>query len=133
MPIGERCRSRFTKRRARAFLTLIEPANQAVLGEASGSNLGSTIMSQLDSIEAIVPHLRRFARALTGSQASGDAYVEATLQALVADPSPLTKGSVKVALYRVFITIWNSVSLNTDAGPEQLSPNLSVVDRRLAA
>jgi DNA-directed RNA polymerase specialized sigma24 family protein len=90
-------------------------------------------MSQPDPIEAIVPHLRRFARALTGSQASGDAYVEATLQALVADPTPLTKGSVKIALYRVFITIWNSVSLNTEARPEQANPNLSVVDRRLAA
>jgi DNA-directed RNA polymerase specialized sigma24 family protein len=90
-------------------------------------------MSQLDSVEAIVPHLRRFARALTGSQASGDAYVEATLQALVADPSPLTRGSVKIALYRVFLKIWNSVKLNTDAEPEAASPSLSVVDRRLAA
>ena len=32
-----------------------------------------------------LPYLRRFARALCGSQKSGDAYVVATLEALVAD------------------------------------------------
>ncbi|MFM8859640.1 MAG: response regulator, partial [Methylocystis sp.] len=31
------------------------------------------------------PYLRRFARALCGSQSSGDAYVVATLEALIAD------------------------------------------------
>ncbi len=34
-----------------------------------------------------LPYLRRFARALNGSQAGGDSYVVATLEALVADPS----------------------------------------------
>ena len=34
-----------------------------------------------------LPLLRRFARALSGSQESGDAYVAATLEALIADPS----------------------------------------------
>ena len=34
-----------------------------------------------------LPHLRRFSRALSGSQDSGDAYVVAVLEALVADPS----------------------------------------------
>ena len=33
-----------------------------------------------------LPFLRRYARALTGSQASGDAYVAATLEALIEDP-----------------------------------------------
>ena len=37
-----------------------------------------------------LPRLRRYARALTGSQPSGDAYVGATLEALAEDPSPLT-------------------------------------------
>jgi DNA-directed RNA polymerase specialized sigma24 family protein len=90
-------------------------------------------MAQLDSIETVVPHLRRFARALAGSQSSGDAYVEATLQALVADPSPLAKSSTKTALYRVFVKIWNSVSLNTECETEQTGASLSAVDRKLAA
>jgi hypothetical protein len=31
-----------------------------------------------------MPYIRRFARALTGSQASGDAYAAVTLEALLA-------------------------------------------------
>jgi DNA-directed RNA polymerase specialized sigma24 family protein len=36
-----------------------------------------------------VPYLRRYARALTGSQASGDSYVVAALEALVKEPTVL--------------------------------------------
>src|SRR5512139_3998537 len=64
-----------------------------------------------------VPYLRRYARALTGSQQSGDAYVAATLEALVQDPSVLDSGaSTRVGLYRLFTTIWNSVGVNTEPG-----------------
>ncbi len=60
-----------------------------------------------------LPFLRRYARALTGSQASGDAYVAATLEALIEDPSILAGVSgPRVALYRLFSRIWNSVALN---------------------
>ena len=34
-----------------------------------------------------LPFLRRYARALSGSQTSGDAYVTATLEAVIADRS----------------------------------------------
>ena len=34
-----------------------------------------------------LPFLRRFSRALTGNQNSGDAYVVAVLEALIADPT----------------------------------------------
>jgi len=63
--------------------------------------------------------LRRYARALTGSQASGDAYVAAMLEALLQDPSLLEeKHGPRVGLFRLFTQIWNSVSLNetTDKG-----------------
>jgi CheY-like chemotaxis protein len=60
-----------------------------------------------------LPYLRRYARALSGSQASGDAYVAATLEALVQDPKVLDSGlSTRIALYRLFTKIWNSVSIN---------------------
>jgi DNA-directed RNA polymerase specialized sigma24 family protein len=60
-----------------------------------------------------LPLLRRYARALTGDQTSGDAYVAATLEALIADPSTLeVEGGPRVALYRLFTKIWNSISLN---------------------
>jgi CheY-like chemotaxis protein/DNA-directed RNA polymerase specialized sigma24 family protein len=59
--------------------------------------------------------LRRFARALTGSQKSGDAYVAETLQSLVADPSLLSgEAGVKARLYELFLTVWNSVAVNRE-------------------
>jgi CheY-like chemotaxis protein/DNA-directed RNA polymerase specialized sigma24 family protein len=65
-----------------------------------------------------LPFLRRYARALTGSQNSGDAYVSATLDALVGDPALIETGSgARVALYRLFTKIWNSVGVNTETTP----------------
>jgi CheY-like chemotaxis protein len=60
-----------------------------------------------------LPFLRRYARALTGSQQSGDAYVAATLEALIEDPSALNDpAGARVALYRMFTSIWNSIAVN---------------------
>lgn len=62
-----------------------------------------------------LPYLRRFARALTGSQASGDAYVRATLEALAAGEAVLPEGmSPRVALYRLFHDIWSGAGSNLD-------------------
>jgi CheY-like chemotaxis protein len=77
-------------------------------------------MSTSQAVTQHLPFLRRYARALTGSQHSGDAYVAATLEALIADPSVVDQsGSPRVALYRLFTKIWNSVDINgmSDAGP----------------
>src|SRR5690606_22642850 len=40
-----------------------------------------------------LPYLRRYARAVTGSQTSGDAYVAAVLEALIADVSIFPESS----------------------------------------
>jgi DNA-directed RNA polymerase specialized sigma24 family protein len=66
-----------------------------------------------------LPYLRRYARALTGSQSSGDAYVATTLEALIEDSSVLEEGtSTRIALYHLFTKIWNSIPINTsNAGP----------------
>jgi len=66
-----------------------------------------------------LPYLRRYARALSGSQASGDAYVAATLESLIASPQTMEAGSnSRVALYRLFTKIWNSVAVNGQPDPE---------------
>ena len=44
-------------------------------------------MLKSQAVAQYLPFLRRYARALTGNQTSGDAYVGATLEALVEDPS----------------------------------------------
>ena len=80
-------------------------------------------MSTSQAIAPYLPFLRRYGRALTGNQASGDAYVAATLEALIEDPSVLdSAASPRVALYRLFTRIWNSVDVNhaTDPLPKGL-------------
>ena len=56
-----------------------------------------------------LPYLRRYARALTGSQSSGDTYVRAALTALLAGDIVAPEGvAPRVALYKVFHAIWSS-------------------------
>jgi len=66
-------------------------------------------MQLLETFGPLLPYLRRFSRALTGSQASGDTYVRAALQALsTGDVSIDANLAPKVALYQMFLGIWNS-------------------------
>jgi DNA-directed RNA polymerase specialized sigma24 family protein len=56
-----------------------------------------------------LPYLRRFSRAVTGSQTSGDAYVAATLEALIADTSIFPEASSdRIALYKLFSQLFTS-------------------------
>jgi CheY-like chemotaxis protein/DNA-directed RNA polymerase specialized sigma24 family protein len=75
------------------------------------------------TITELLPALRRYARALTGSQASGDAYVAATLEALIEDPSVIGDAiRPKVAAFKVFTRIWNSLDVNAKE-PAGARPN----------
>ena len=70
-------------------------------------------MTLSQTIAPHLPYLRRFARALAGTQKAGDAYVAATLQILAEDPSLFdTELDARVALYRTFLGLWNSVGIN---------------------
>ena len=72
-------------------------------------------MSRSQLVAEHLPLLRRYARALTGNQASGDAYVGAMLEALLQDPSLLDEQhGPRAGLFRLFTQIWNSVSINDD-------------------
>jgi len=71
-------------------------------------------MSIAKEIAPHLPYLRRFARALTGTQNSGDAYVVAMLEALVLDPAAFPRDlNPRLALYRTFLKLWSSVPVNT--------------------
>ena len=66
-------------------------------------------MSLGDDLAPHLPFLRRYARALTGSQAHGDAYVRATLEAIVAAPHEFPANlDPRLGLYRMFQSIWQS-------------------------
>jgi len=59
-----------------------------------------------------LPYLRRFSRAVTGSQTSGDAHVAAVLEALIADTSIFPEASSdRIALYKLFSRLFSSSSV----------------------
>jgi DNA-directed RNA polymerase specialized sigma24 family protein len=95
-------------------------------------------VSRSETVAKYLPFLRRYARALTGTQASGDAYVAATLEALVEDGSVLEAGrNPRVALFKLFTKIWKSVALNASSEspdnvrpPEQRLANLTPMPRQ---
>ena len=87
-------------------------------------------MSISQAIAPHLPYLRRFARALAGTQAAGDAYVAATLEVLIEDPSLFdTKLDPRVALFRTFTGLWNSVGVNLK--PDIQTSALTPADRKL--
>lgn len=70
-------------------------------------------MSLAFEIAPHLPFLRRFSRALTGDQHSGDAYVAALLETIIADPAAYdTSRDVKISLYSSFCKLWESVTFN---------------------
>lgn len=87
-------------------------------------------MSLVEQFGPHLPYLRRYARALTGSQASGDSYIRASLTALAEDPSQVSQDlPPRQALYRFFHVIWGS----TGAKLEQPSDSASSPETRLQA
>jgi CheY-like chemotaxis protein len=77
-------------------------------------------MSMSQTLAPHLPYLRRYARALTGSQTSGDAHVRAALTALLAGDHSLMEGvPPRVGLYRLFHAIWQSGAEHYD---EQSQP-----------
>ena len=71
--------------------------------------------------QQLVPHLpflRRYARALTGSQGHGDAYVRATLEAIVEAPDQFPRDvDPRMGLYRTFQAIWASTNIDVEGEP----------------
>ena len=91
-------------------------------------------MTISQTVSSHIPYLRRFARALSGSQSGGDAYVLATLEAIVADPSSLeAAGDLRAALYRVFIAVWGSMPVNGHVDQIEFSADESGARRNLEA
>jgi DNA-directed RNA polymerase specialized sigma24 family protein len=83
------------------------------------------------AVAQYLPFLRRYARALAGSQASGDAYVSAALEALIEDPKAIDNSAgPRVAIYRLFTKIWGSVGINGE--PPLMDPDIPA-DMRLAS
>ncbi|PZX18901.1 CheY-like chemotaxis protein [Palleronia aestuarii] len=76
------------------------------------SNTASAELS--DTIGGELPYLRRYARALTGSQRTGDNYAAATLEAILQEPSIFERDiAPRTALFRAFHKIWSTAGAPT--------------------
>jgi CheY-like chemotaxis protein len=68
-------------------------------------------MGMTQALAPHLPYLRRYARALTGSQSGGDAYVRAALTAILSGKDAFDeKLPPRVALYVLFHKIWSSTA-----------------------
>lgn len=75
-------------------------------------------MSLLARLAPHLPYVRRYARALTGDQATGDGYVRVALEALAAGEASLPPAMTpRVALYHVFHIIWRSTGAQLEPRP----------------
>src|SRR5262249_37175957 len=84
---------------------------------------GMPNMSLAEKVAEHLPYLRRFARVVTGSQKSGDAYVAMTLEALLADPTILSPDiEPRVSLYRAFLRMLNSIKWNRQGDRDETDP-----------
>lgn len=76
---------------------------------ASGTNFAIRKADVSQSVSEALPFLRRYARALTGNQTTGDHYAAATLEAILGDDTIYdTDMSPQAALFRAFHLIWSS-------------------------
>lgn len=73
-----------------------------------------------DVVASAVPFLRRYARALTGSQKLGDTYAAAALETIISDPAALSDDDIdpRVAFFRVFNSVWHSDGTPTGQGAD---------------
>lgn len=75
-------------------------------------------MSLSQLVSPHLPYLRRFARALAGSQHGGDAYAIAALEAITTDTNIIRQAEdPRLALFRTLVGIWNRVPGNGHMTP----------------
>src|SRR5512144_266017 len=66
-------------------------------------------MSDANSILELLPFLRRYARALTGSQTRGDNCVRLCLETILAEPGRMEGRDAKLQLFKAFHDAWRAV------------------------
>lgn len=103
-----------------------------VTGTENSNQFKGSYMSLARQIAPHLPLLRRYARALTGAQASGDAFVAATLEAIVAGPEAFPQDlEARAGLYQIFHRIWSSALVEVEDDDEEGGPNARKALERL--
>ena len=107
------------------------PSTTANRSSKSGAADKSAVKQQL--VQRL-PYLRRYARALTGSQQIGDNYVRGSLETLVQEPELLSESSdVGVAVFKLFHRFAHAVETSTDELAKLGDPIERRVGERLVA
>lgn len=90
-------------------------------------------MSASEAVAAHLPYLRRYARALTGSQSSGDTIVRAALEAIVADRDLREQAAAsRAGVYAVFQRIFDTSYVDTGSEGDDSSDLEAAAQSRLA-
>jgi DNA-directed RNA polymerase specialized sigma24 family protein len=66
------------------------------------------------AVGSSLPHLRRYARALTGTQEAGDSLAAQTLEVLIGDPLSTEGVEPKIALFQAFHKVWTQAGAPLD-------------------
>jgi CheY-like chemotaxis protein len=106
-------------------------ASKAAGSQATNSSQAASLKHQ---IVQHLPYLRRYARALTGSQTVGDEYIRGCLETLLHQPEFMTAGSsVPVQLFKLFHKFADTVESSTDDIAKLADPVERRVGERLIA
>jgi CheY-like chemotaxis protein/DNA-directed RNA polymerase specialized sigma24 family protein len=89
-------------------------------------------MSLVARLAPHLPYVRRYARALTGDQTTGDNYVRVALEALATGERLLEVDlAPRVALYQAFHAIWQSTGARLEARDVEAPPAVETASQRL--
>ncbi len=89
-------------------------------------------MSLGQAIAPHLPYLRRYGRAISGSQQSGDALVARLLETLVAHPGAIDAGNeLRIQLYRMVHDNFGLMADQAGSGDEAVPAEIAVADARL--
>ena len=78
-----------------------------------------------------VPYLRRYARALTGTQAAGDALVRACLDRLVREPGQVDPARARLSLFRALHEVLREGPARDPAPSPEIVANEAIIGERL--
>lgn len=87
-----------------------------------------------DDLVKHLPYLRRYARALAGSQQRGDQYVRVCLEALMAEPQRIQSDvDLRLQLFSIFHDIWTIFDASTPPAPVEEDLSGRPIEQGLAA
>ncbi len=91
-------------------------------------------MSNSEELVALLPYLRRYARALTGSQERGDRYVRLFLEVILQEPARLSRdGDLKHNMFKAFHETWDAVAVEAEGPDAAELSGKAKLEQRIAA